>query len=367
MNIRPIRKNYKIFLWIAILLLLYLCYIQIDRTEVGETNFVEILCIDKNKEQYTITGFYDNAASKNDNGLKMIDGSGDSVYTAYIDMSRKNAKNISLDHTAYFMLGEKAASYGLDHCLDFISREPDMKTNAKIFILKTKNVNALLEDALEKEFAPSDTLEAISNKQTNNLKKPMNTLLQVLNNMEHNYNNLLLPYLIYEDNAMYLEGYATFKNGKLYSYLNYELSQAIDLYRNNLRTCPLDLGSEVSVQLLDIVTTPEVDIVEDTLNINMKLKAESTIKEATDIENVLAEQNRNRIAELERYKLTENLLDILFIMKNDKLDLLNIGSSLEKKSNELPTNSSWDSYLNNLNVSLTIDLDTVKTYTLETD
>lgn len=367
MGTTPRKKNYKIFLWIAIPLLLYLFYIQIDRKEVGETNFVEILCIDREGDVYTITGFYDNAASKNDDGLKMIDGTGDSVYTAYMDMSRKNAKDLSLDHTEYFLLSEQAATLGLEHCLDFISREPDMKTNAKLFVLKTKNANKLLDKALEKEFAPSDTLNAISNKQTNNLKKPMNTLLQVLNDMEHNYNNLLLPYLVYEDESMYLDGYATFKNGRLYSYLGHDLSQAVDLYRNNLRTCPLDLSSEICVQLLDIVSTPQVDVIDDSLNINMKVKAESTVKQATNITNVFEEETRTRIAELERYRLTENLLEIIFLMKTEKLDLLNIGTLLEKKADALPANTTWDSYINNMEVSLTIELDTAKTYTLETD
>lgn len=367
MGARHKKKSYQIFLWIVIPLLLYICYVQMERREVVDTNFVEILCIDRTNDSYRITGFYDNAASKNDNGFKIIDGMGSSVYSAYTDMSRKNSKDISLDHTAYFLISEKAAVYGLKHCLDFISREPDMKTNAKVYLWKTENANQVLKSALEEEFSPWETLNSITNKQANNLKKPMNTLLHVLNDMEHNYNNLLLPYLVYEDKSMYLEGYAAFKNGRLYSYLSYELSQFIDLFRNNIRTCPLELEPEICVELLNIESTPQVEITEDTLNIIMKVKAESTVKEATDVVDVFEPQSRDRISQLERNKLTENLLEIISIMKQDKLDLLNIGPALDKKGNKLPGNATWDSYLNNLRVTLSLEMDTAKTYILETD
>lgn len=367
MNLKCKKKSYSIFLWIVLPLLLYLCYVQIARREVSDTHFVEIFCIDYTDNHYHITGFYDNAASKDNNGFQMIDGYGASVYSAYTDMSRKNSKDISLDHTAYFMLSETAASYGLEHCLDFISREPDMKTNAKVYILKTRDANGLLEKAMEEKFSLSETLDSITNKQSNNLKKPMNTLLQVYNNMEHKDNSLLLPYLVYEDKTMYLEGYATFKNGKLYRYLNYELSLFIDLFRNNIRTCPLELKPEMCVELFNIESTPQVNVTKDTLNIEIKVKADSTVKEAANTAYVFEQQNRNQLSELERKKLTENLMEIITLMKQEKLDLLNIGFELDKKADTLPVNRTWDSYLNHLRVTFTLDMDTAKTYILETD
>lgn len=359
--------SYPIFLWIAILLLLYLCYIQINRSEVGDTHFAEILCIDEKDGEYTITALYDNAASKNNDGLQMIDGTGASVYTAYTDMSRKNTKDISLDHTAYFLFGQNAALTGLDKCLDFISREPDMKTNANVFIMKSIDTNKLFKDAMEDNFAPSETLYSISQRQSNNQKKPMNTLLHVLNDKEHTYNNLLIPYVVYEDKNMYLEGYAAFKEQKLVRFLDYDLSRSIDLYRNNLRTFPLQLNANLSVELQNIEVKPVISVSNDFLSIELNVKAESTLKEATEPVTAFEQDTLARLNALERYQLMNNLVDILLVMKEDQLDLLNIGSTLEHKITPEQMEKNWAAYLDNMDVSLSVDSATVKTYTIETN
>lgn len=367
MRQRKKRTSYTIFLWIAILLLIYLCYIQINRSEVGDTHFAEILCIDEKDGTYTITALYENAASKNNDGLQMIDGTGDSVYTAYTDMSRKNTKDISLDHTAYFILGQTAAIAGLDKCLDFISREPDMKTNAKVFIMKSDSTNKLFKDAMEDDFAPSETLESISTRQSNNQKKPTNTLLYVLNDKEHTYNNLLIPYLVYKDKNMYLEGYAAFKEQKLVRFLDYDLSRTIDLYRNNLRTCPLQLNPNISVELQNIEVKPTISVSNEFLSVDLNIKAESTLKETTESVTAIKQDTMTRLNALERRQLMNQLIDIILVMKKDNLDLLNIGSTLEHKIAPAKIEENWKNYLDNMDVSLSVDSATAKTYTIETN
>lgn len=366
MGTKKRKASYIIFLWIAIPLLIYLCYLQINRLEVSDMHFVEILCIDRADGEYTVTALYDNAASKKNDGLQAMNGTGDSVYTAYIDMTRKNAKDISLDHTAYFMIGQNAAANSLSDSLDFIAREPDMKTNAKVFIVRSANTTKLLKDAMEEDFAPSETLDSISNKQGNNLKKPMNTLLQVLNDMEHTYNNLLIPYLVYEDKNMYLGGYATFQNQKLYGFLNYESSQAVDLFRNNLRTCPLELMEQLNIELRNLEVSPQVTLSGQVPSVNYKIKTDSAIREASDSVDVFNPDTLSSIHEMEKYKLSQLLKDLTALMQKENLDLLDIGSTLEKQVSKEQLEKNWETYLENLDISLSVKSATAKTYVIET-
>lgn len=367
MGTKKRKKSYIIFLWIAIPLLIYISYIQINRSEVGDLHFIEIFSIDRTDDLYTVTALYNNASSESQKGMTLIQGIGNSVYSAYIDMSRKNSKELSLDHTAYFLIGQDAALVGLPDCLDFIGREPDLKTNAKLFVVQSQNTNKLLKAAMKDDFAPDETLDAITRKQTNNLKKPSNTLLHVLNDMNHPYNNLLLPYLVYKDKNMYLEGYATFKDQKLTGFLGYDISQAVDFFRNNLRTCPLELNKNLSVELSNIQVTPHIKLNKQDVTLNMKVKMDSTIKEAISAVDVLSSDKLTRINQLEQYTLMDSLTEILVIMKQDNLDLLDIGSNLEKQMNAETLTRNWETYLNGLKFSLSVDSATSKTYTIDTD
>lgn len=367
MRTRHQKKSHHIFLWIAIPLLLYLCYVEINRSEVGDTSFTEIVCIDQKGNEYTVTALYDNAASKDKDGMELIDGNGNSVYNAYIDMLRKHSRDISLDHTAYFLIGQGAAAKNLGDCLDFISRDPDMKANAEVFIVKSNNTNKILKDSMEEDFSPSETLNAIAAKQTNNLKKPKNTLLQVLNDIDHSYNNLLIPYLVFDKDNMYLEGYATFKDKKLYHLLDYDLSQAIDFYRNNLRTYPLELSKNLNVELSNIQVKQQLVVSNDMPTLNVNVTTDSTLKEAVYDLPIFEEEALTSLNQLEQLKLTDWLVKIVMTMKHEKLDLLNIGTELGTHVGDDQINAHWDTYLENLDISLDVDSATSKTYLIETN
>lgn len=367
MRTRHHKKSYHIFLWIAIPLLLYLCYVEINRSEVSDTSFTEILCIDEKDGTYTLSALYDNAANKEKDGMELIDGKGNSVYSAYIDMSRKHSRDISLDHTAYFLISQSAATNSLANCLDFISRDPDMKVNAEVFIVKSENTNKMFKDAMEEDFSPSDTLNAIAAKQTNNQKKPKNTLLQVLNDIDHSYNNLLIPYLVLEKDNMYLEGYATFKEKKLFCLLDYDLSQAIDFYRNNLRTYPLELSKNLNVELSNIQVTQQLVVSNNMPTLNVNVTTDSTLKEAVYGLPVFQKNTLTTLNQLEKLKLTDWLVKIVMTMKRDQLDLLNIGTELGTHVGNDQINAHWDSYLKNLDISLDVDSSTSKTYLIETN
>ena len=208
-------------------------------------------------------------------------------------------------------------------------------------------------------------MNAISEKESNNLKKPNNSLLQVLNDIAHPYNNLLIPYLVYKDNNMYLEGYATFQNQKLYGYLDYATSQTVDLFRNNLRTCPLELSKNLNVQLSNLDVTPSFTIRKDSLNVQFNVKTDSAIKEMSFNRKVFSQDTLASINRLEKYKLMEQLRSIMMLSKKEHLDLLDIGTMLENQVGTKQLKENWNTYIENLTISLSVKSATAKTYIIE--
>ena len=99
----------------------------------------------------------------------------------------------------------------------------------------------------------------------------------------------------------------------------------------------------------------------------MNVKNDSTVKEAIGAVDIFSQDTLSKINQLEQYKLMDNLTEILLLMKQDNLDLLNIGSNLEKQMNAETLSKNWETYVNQMEVSLSVRSATSKTYTINTD
>ncbi len=364
MSVIKARRGCHILVIVSVLLLLYICYIQMERNEISDVHFIQMFCIDKTDDGFQVSALYNDGGSQRSDKLQFVEGNGNTVYTAFEDLKRKDSKELTITHTAYYLLSTSAAEYGLPECLDFISRDESVKTNASVYILKEDNANKVLNGAIKDKLLPQEILNYISQKQTHTMKKADNTLMTVLNNMNNPYNNLLIPALSYKDKNMYLDGYATFKTAKLYKYLDYKTSQYIDLFRNRLRTCPLSLGNDLTMELTDLKVNQTVTIENDRLNLTVGLQTNSELKEVAAYTNVFHDAALNKIQNLEIKSLNAQFYSIIKQMQKDNLDLLDISTYLSNESNTTDDSykKNWNSYLKNMSYHLNVDSTIAKNY-----
>lgn len=353
------RKKFSRVLWGGIIFLLfYICYVQMERNELSNVYIVQLFSIDKISSGYQVTALYDSNGGDSSSGVEALDGVGESVYLAYEDLQRKNNREMSIANTSYYLISDQIARENLETCLDFISREQSVKNNAALYVLRTDNMKDTITKAIEDKIYFHDAIEAINQKQSDDIKHMDNTILSIHNKIEQKSKNLIIPYLLYKDKLLYSNGYATFKNNSLFVYLDYQTSQAIDLFRNRLVTYPLMLDT-VGIELSNIRVATTANFMNDRLQVVSNFKSNGEIKEVTSNTNVFDETQLAQIESQANQKLYSSFFKIITFMKANDIDLLNFE---DLAGLSLPGN---EDVLKNMVFELTVQTDLAKNYLLE--
>ncbi|MBE5960147.1 MAG: hypothetical protein E7256_01975 [Lachnospiraceae bacterium] len=319
--------NLRVLSVIFIIFLFYLCFFQMERKEIGDVDIVRVLGIDKTDEGYHLTALYNDNSSGNDDSvvMKTVDGKGTTIYDAYQNLKRKNKRDVTIAHTSFYLLDSDAAANGLEGCLDFLSRDQTVKTNSSIFILLSTNTHDFLKKSVEDETFVQDTLTAITQKESDELRKVDNTLASVINHMDEDLHNLIIPYLVVEDENLYANGYAVFKNNKLFEYLDYETSQIIDLANGRLITCPICLSNGIGLELTSIKAQKGITRTADNkLLVNLTIDFDSDIKEVPYATEVFSSNTLSVINEMQNEYIRQYVAAIIEFSIEYGFDFLNI-------------------------------------------
>ncbi len=332
--------NLHVLSVILILLLFYICFFQMERKELGDVAIVRVLGIDKTADGYHLTALYNDNSTKSIDApiMKTIDGTGNTIYDAYQNLKRKNKKEVTIAHTSFYLLDNQAAADGLESCLDFLSRDQTVKNNASIYILLSENTYDFLTKSVDDESFMHETLSAITQKKSSELKKVNNTLATILNRMDQDYHNLIIPYLVVEDEYVYANGYALFQDKKLTQYLDYETSQMIDLANGRLLTCPICLSNQVGLELTNINAVKGITLTSDNkLLINLSIDFDSDIKEVPYATEVFSSNTLSVLNEMQNEYVREYMAAIIEFSTSHGFDFLNINEMIAAEHEDIWT------------------------------
>jgi len=329
-----------------------------ERNELSDVHIIQLFSIDKIENGYQVTAIYDEDGGNSGSGTKLIDGTGRSVYAAFENLQRKNSREMTIAHSSYFLISDLVAKDGLEGCLDFISRDETIKSNAAIYILNEDNINHVMTKALDDDFYFHDSLGAITEKMSTNLKQIDNTILSIHNELENESNSLLIPYLVYKDKLLYRNGYATFVDNKLNEYLDYSTSNAIDLFRGNLTVYPM-LIDDIGIELTNIKVNTTAKMEKNKLQVHMDFKSDGEIKEVGSLDNIFNEAQLSKLEDKVNQKLYNILFRLVDKSQKDKLDLLDFE---ELTGVDIPDKQS---VLENMDFDFSVRTDIAKNYLLE--
>lgn len=350
----------KLLGFFALLLLLYLCYINMNRQEISSVDLIRIIAIDKSSTTYTVTAIYTDAAGSGDSTTPLtISGSGTTVYAAFEDMKLKNRNPFTIAHTAYYLVSDTVCRDGLLQGLDYVVREHTTKTNASVYLLPVADIHAFIESSLEEERNILSEVQAIDAKQRQLLKKTDNTLLDVLNALADQNRNLLLPYLTEENDSLFVTGYAVFKGDSLYQYLSTTMSSILDLARNRVRSYPIYLSyhnstdklkaskesdsllaftnqvnQTIALEITNYRCNIEVSSEGNNLFADIKLDFDTDIKEATRQPSLYAKDEISDLTRRQNQYMQSQFAMLTGYMKTHKVDLLEIENRVSQRYKE---------------------------------
>lgn len=279
-------------LFLLIPLLLCSCSHDMNRQEIDEINLVLVLGIDYSDGEYTLSALYSTGGGADPEegagGGKedIAKGTGQTAYEALEDLKLKDKKTISLAQAGAFLIGNEAASQGLDQCLDFLSRDETIKMEALIYIIKDRNASDFMEQGMESGQTIHEDFEAIEQKQLEYITRNDNTVVNLLNDMKQTYSSILVPYLIAEETGYLIEGYAVFDEMKLRDYLDQETSNGVNFIRNIIRTFPIYLDDQAGLLVSYTETKLESKVDDNRITIKIKVDFETAVKEIITKENI---------------------------------------------------------------------------------
>ena len=236
--------------------------------------------------------------------------------------------------------------------------------NAQVLLYSEGNVNEFMKKSLDDETFLQDDLAAIDEKQLYTKKKVDNTIADVVSVLDDNEENLLLPYLVYNDKELFIDGYGVFQGDKLKLYLDTKTSTAVDFFRNRLRTYPIYLKNSVGVMVTDSKVSKKLEIVNGIIQVNVQIYFQSDIKEVRDQEAVYQTYYINQIESLQNEYVREMLKNLVDLTKEYHVDLLELKKEARKQYTKDwdSISSKWDRNFEKMNYKYNISSQAAQSY-----
>lgn len=335
--------KYVIFIFICSFLLSG-CTHDMNRREIDEINFIHVMGLDYSEGDYIITVIYSSSQGadpeKGSTGEEETSKArGATPYEAYENLKLKNKKSISIANTGYFLIGERACEKGINICIDFLSKDETTKMDSLLFVIKGKDASEFIKESMEGKQIVHEDLEAVEQKQQELVTRNDNTLVNIMNEIENDMTSVIIPYLISEEKAFLIKGYAVFDKLKLADYLDMETSTGVNFIKNIVREFPIYLKDDVSLSIAYTNTSLKSELDDDTIKVVINVDFETMVKEVITDEDIF---NKNALESLTN-KQNEYIMEVIKKAVNYSIyhgrDILQVARLIENQHT-----SRWSEY-----------------------
>lgn len=312
------------------------CTNDMNRKEIDEINFIHTIGIDYADGQYTLTALYSSGGGSDpessDQGTEEVTkGIGNTPYEAFENLVLKNKKAITVAQAGFFLVGNDAATKGIDACLDFLSRDETIKMESLIYVTKDISAADFIQQGIENKATVHEDLEAIKQKQNELVTRLDNTLVNLMNEMKQPYSSLLIPYLIYDEKSFLINGYAIFDDLKLKDYLDLETSSGINFVKNIIKRYPIYLDNKAGLSLSNAHTKLKSKLEGSNVRITIKVDFDTMIKEVNTKEDVLSNEGLLQLTEKQNEYIEKIIRKATDYSNTTGLDILQLARVVENQ------------------------------------
>ncbi|MDD3174513.1 MAG: Ger(x)C family spore germination protein [Herbinix sp.] len=324
----------KKLIFLLIPILLCGCTHDFNRKEIDEIDLVLVLGIDYSDGEYTLSALYSSGGGtdpekKGSGEEKVAQGKGKSAYEALEDLKLKNKKSISLAQAGSFLIGSGAAVQGLKESLDFLSRDETIKMEGLIYVIKDMSASDFINTGIENKQTIHEDLEAIKQKQQENVTRNDNTVVNMLNDMDQTLSSVLIPYLIADKSGYVIQGYTVFDQFKLKDYLDQQTSDGVNFIKNIMRSYPIYLKDNASLLVSYTKTKLKASLKDKEITVTIKLNFETSVKEVLTDKDIFKQVELLKLTEEQNNYIKVILEKAVNYSKSKGLDILNLARLVE--------------------------------------
>ncbi|MEA4848271.1 MAG: Ger(x)C family spore germination protein [Clostridiaceae bacterium] len=272
-----------------------------DETESGK---IRITVTTKNLSKGAVEG------EVMQNGESIV-SEGDTVFEAIRNMSTYSDRKINGGHTEYILFGEPLAKKGILPYLDFISRHPEFRYNAKLYVIKGDTANSFVERANTSKYFVGDRLAHIEENIGRMSISSIISLNEALMILDEKNLDTFIPYIepiptrtTGEEPDTYdilLGGYGIFREDQLTYFASREESRGINWMMNRISSGVIVVkdrtGQEVTMVIIKGTSKIIPRIEGDELHCLVKISLVTNIGEIMGEGNVLDKASLNYLTE----------------------------------------------------------------------
>ena len=373
--------KFKILITLMLTMLCTGCY---NYHELSDFAIVTGIGVDKDEKNFKVSVMIANASNvsssskEGDSSTTVITGTGKTITEAITDIEKIVPKDLYTGHLSAIIINDKLAYEGLYDILSAIMRNPE--SIKKLFLIIAKNVESV--DVLK-------TLSPLENFPTQNIVtnlKTSDTILGtttdvmmstfIVNILDEGIENIL-PTITIKGNKndadniddlkntevkgeLKLDNLALFKEDKLISYIDEDISKGVNIINNNTIStelflpCYKDLDKYLVLKIDKPKTKINLDIKDNKLKYTFNITGSGSINETNcklDLNDPNIINNINNSTSAKIYDLINNSINEVFKYKTD---IFGLGNILYKKDHKLwkTLEKEWNNNLDKLDIEI---------------
>ena len=336
------KKIISIFIIMLIAFSLFGCSMTNNQNDIEDICLIRVFGIDLKDDEYEVTVLYSKpTAPEQEPTYISVKGTGKSVYEAYGEIEKINDKYPVLSQVRFFIIGEDAAKAGLEPCLDFAIRKPEIKNDAEVLIITDKTANEIIESSKEDDTFLGESLESVRSKEEKRVKGVISTLDTMQKHFSEK-NKAFCAINLKSQETTYTDGYCVFTDGKLSEILDSDTSRGIDYVIANIKSDEIFVENQFGAEITNIKIKRKADVQNN--KVTFEIKTDFTT-EVRQMQNLSLGKNTKAMAKMQNEYIEMLMNKAISYVKNSGNDILEIESLLKAKKPK-----EWEEIKNSFNV-----------------
>lgn len=297
-----------------------------DETEKGK---VWITATTKNLS----TGEGGGGAESVQNGESIV-SEGNTVFDAIRKLSAYSDRKLNTGHTEFILFGESLARKGILPYLDLLSRHPEFRYNAKLYVVKGDTANSLVEKASTSKYFVGDRLARIEENISRTSISSLVTLNEAMLIFDDKHMDTFIPYVEPVPTKasgekpgtcdILFRGYVIFREDKLLYFASEEESRGINWIMNRIGSGIIvvkdQTGQEISMVIIEANSKVKPRIEGNELHCSIEISLNTDIGEIMGGKSVLDKATLDYLTEQQENSIKREVENAIRIAQEKNSD-----------------------------------------------
>lgn len=386
-----VKRLISLYLLLVLFITLSGCKLAFTgRTEMSRIEFIRAIGVDnvpdrENAVRLTIAtqSVQPGGGGGQQKKSEILFSEGETVFDAIRNFWTFMDKRPFWGHLEYIIIGEEAARDGLLKYIDFFSRNPEVRLNAKIFVAKGHSANEIIKKGNGQDKFIFDRLEGLGQNLWGQSVSNTVDLMETMYILDNSFLSLYLPCIELgkfsepEDSNdemmdIVLSSFALFRGDKLFTYLNPKLSMGLNWLRNKIKSGVIIVkspeGESISLEIIESNTKLKPYIENGELSVNIEVIATSHISEIRSSEDIFTDKILEALEREAERAIKEEIESTIKFAQENRMDFFSTASVVFHKYPikwEDIYEKNWEETFQNISFNVKATLSIPRTYNIK--